>query len=40
MSAFMNKFKYFMGLEDLDEEYNEDLMNLRLQHQLSIITKS
>ena len=25
MSAFMNKFKYFMGLEDLDEEYNEDL---------------
>ncbi|WP_416198111.1 MAG: Cell division protein SepF [Sporanaerobacter sp.] len=23
MSNFMNKFKYFMGLEDLDEEYEE-----------------
>ena len=23
MSNFMNKFKYFMGLEDLEDEYEE-----------------
>lgn len=24
MTSFMNKFKYFMGIEDLEEEYDEE----------------